>query len=381
MSYVPEVAVWEVTFKCNVNCIHCGSDCETDTRPDELTTSEALDLVDQLADMGCKLVTMSGGEPFLRKDWAIIAHKIRQRCMDLTFVTNGCLITPDKVAILQKLKPRSTAISLDAGEAFLHDYIRGQQGCFNRALQSLDMLLNAGLYTSIVTSLQRINFHQLEKIKQIVLLYGIDAWQIQVATPQGRMKKEFAITEAQFYEAAKFIVATDKRFKRLYVTGADCFGYFGNLDPFLHPMGWEGCHAGTRCIGIESNGNIKGCLSLPGERFVEGNIREKPLKEIWAQKGAFPYNRRFEKDMLTGYCHQCLFSDICRGGCTERAYGFASEYCENPLCTHKIEQKGYSNAEQASLNPDPEGTDLAYHNVKPLPEGFSLKTIPAIITY
>lgn len=373
MPFIPEVAVWEFTFMCNVNCLHCGSSCTESHRPDELTTAEALDLVDQLADLGCKSVTLSGGEPFVRKDWAIVANRIKQRCMDLVFVSNGFLIDRKTAHILSRLQPKSIAISLDAGEAELHDYIRGKKGCFDKALNTLDLLLNEGLFTSVITSLQKINVHQLEAIKQIVLLYGVDAWQIQVATPQGRMVMDTAVTEAQYYEAAKFIAATNKRYKNTYVTGADCFGYYGSLDRILHPWGWAGCYAGMRAIGIESNGNIKGCLSLPGEKFIEGNIRENSLADIWNKKDAFKFNRQFSHDMLTGYCAECGYNVICRGGCTERSYGFTKEFCENPLCVFKIEQKGYTSEEQSSINPEPEKTDAYYNNIRALPEGFTLK--------
>lgn len=373
MLYKPQMAVWEITYMCNVNCIHCGSDCDSSMRKDELTTPEALSLVEQLSDIGCKHITISGGEPFLRKDWSVIAHKIDQLGMEHSYISNGFMITPDIVAMLTKLKPKTIGISLDGGEALIHDYIRGKKGSFDRAINSINMLLDAGLNTSIVTTIQRINYNQLEKIKEIILLNGIDAWQIQVATPQGRMDIRTAVTERQFYEAAKFIIKNSRRYKNTFITGADCFGYYGSMGECLHPGGWNGCHAGVHVIGFESNGNVKGCLSLPGEDFIEGNIREKPLKEIWNNPEAFSFNRHFSRDLLSGYCSECRYGNICRGGCTERAYGFANTFCENPLCLYKIEAKGFTDQIQASENPEPEETERIYNSISPLPEGLTLR--------
>lgn len=368
MLYKPEVCVWETTYRCNVNCIHCGSDCTELTRENELNTIEAISMMEQLADLGCNHVTLSGGEPLLRKDWPVIAHKIKQLGMDLLFISNGYIINPETVATIARLRPRSFGISIDGGTADLHDYIRGKKGCFDRALNAIDMLLDAGVNTVVVTSLQRINFNHLPLIRDILLLKGVDAWQIQVATPQGRMDMRMAVTERQYYEAAKFIVETGRRYKRFYVSGADCFGYYGSLHAALHPSDWNGCHAGLRAVGVESNGNIKGCLSLPGEKFIEGNIKDKPLAEIWNKPDGFLYNRHFTKDLLTGYCAECFYGTFCRGGCTERSYGFTKSYCENTLCLHKIEQDGYSSEEQASLNPNIKETVEMYNSISELPE-------------
>ena len=117
-------------------------------------------------------------------------------------------------------------------------------------------------------------------------------------------------------------------------------GYFGKPEPALRAEDvalpfWLGCRAGCHVIGIESGGDVKGCLSLPssvhGEsRFVEGNVREKSLREIWTRPGAFAYNRLFKVEQLAGFCRVCRFRDVCRGGCCWGAWaqgGVGNEYC------------------------------------------------------
>ena len=119
-------------------------------------------------------------------------------------------------------------------------------------------------------------------------------------------------------------------------------GYFGDPEADLRDRGgaipfWVGCTAGCSVIGIESNGNIKGCLSLPSSRngidqFVEGNVRESSLEEIWWRKNAFAYNRKFSVKQLDGFCRTCDYADICRGGCAWTAFSHTSSRYDNPYC-------------------------------------------------
>ena len=87
---VPHRCSWEITLACNLNCIHCGSAAGY-CRENELTTDEALDVCDQLANLGCKEVTLLGGEPFLRKDWHLISQRLISHDIDVKIVSNGIL--------------------------------------------------------------------------------------------------------------------------------------------------------------------------------------------------------------------------------------------------------------------------------------------------
>jgi radical SAM protein with 4Fe4S-binding SPASM domain len=126
-------------------------------------------------------------------------------------------------------------------------------------------------------------------------------------------------------------------------------GYFGKPEPALRaedvvlPL-WLGCLAGCQIIGIESGGDVKGCLSLPssvhGEhRFVEGNVRENHLREIWNRPGAFSYNRQFREEQLSGFCRVCRFRDVCRGGCAWGSYSHAGAGNDNCLCYQAVKHR------------------------------------------
>jgi radical SAM protein with 4Fe4S-binding SPASM domain len=97
-------------------------------------------------------------------------------------------------------------------------------------------------------------------------------------------------------------------------------------------------------IGIESDGGIKGCLSLPSslndeDAFLEGNIRERPLREIWSRPGAFAYNRQFKITDLGGFCRSCDYGEICRGGCTWGVFARSRLVRDNPYCYWRQEHE------------------------------------------
>ena len=95
-----------------------------------------------------------------------------------------------------------------------------------------------------------------------------------------------------------FIAASREKYsiKELPIVGAHSFGYNSKVLPNINIIPcWKGCQAGISAVGIQSNGGVKGCLSLP-EEFIEGNIREKNLEEIWNDSSFCSYNREFKID-------------------------------------------------------------------------------------
>ena len=314
-KYIPVSATLELTLACNMNCMHCGS-AAGKKRTDELTTQEALDLCDELKELGTGLVTVMGGEPFLRQDWYTIAKRIRDLKMDLTFITNGQYIDKKTVTLLKQLKPYAVAISLDGGIPETHDSIRGTKGAYEKCLSSIELLKEAGIATSIVTTLHKKNVKELPKIRELILNKGI-AWQIQMAGPTGRFPKDLVLSKEEFYSVAMFISSCRNQYpiKQLPVMGAHNFGYHSHVlgQIMISPL-WHGCTAGITSIGIQSNGGVKPCLSMPDE-YTQGNIRKRSLKDIWNDPGFAAFNRKFKKEDLRGNCKTCKYGKSCKGGC------------------------------------------------------------------
>ena len=194
---------------------------------------------------------------------------------------------------------------------------------------------------AIVSTIHKGNLNELDGILNILLDCGVDAWQIQTANVRGRMPKEWAINEKDYYSIAEFIACNRQKYKDLIgISEADCFGYYSKLNQHLKMQRWAGCQAGLQVMGIESDGAIKGCLSMRDPKFIAGKIREKSLKEIWNNPDGFWYNRRFETSMLVGICKDCDYGPICRGGCSEKGLSTYDSPHGVPFCLYSIERDG-----------------------------------------
>ena len=331
-------AVWEITLRCNSKCIHCGSRAGS-ARSDELNTEEALKLVKDLHACGYKGVALMGGEPLVRKDWFEIAKEVKKYKMDLSIVTNGLTVV-ENIQKLKNLDVDCVSLSLDGGKPETHDYLRGIKGAFEKTLSAINRLQKERLPTSIITAVSKKNLKEIDLIKQLILDRNI-SWQIQLAVPIGRFPKELLISREEYYALAMFIAINVKKYsyRRLPVIGAHCFGYFSRFIPNLGLTPWVGCQAGYSVLGIQSNGNIKGCLTLPDD-FIEGNIRTQSLKEIIFNPHAFGYNRKFEKKDLKGYCHNCDIVNQCKGGCLGTKYAINSQ--DAPYCLRAIENTRFN---------------------------------------
>ncbi|MDD4004122.1 MAG: radical SAM protein [Elusimicrobiaceae bacterium] len=332
-------AVWELTLGCNLRCIHCGATAGS-PRENELTTEEALALCDDLNRAGCRGVALMGGEPFLRPDWLAIAKRIRKNGMELSVITNGLAGTPETADRLAELAPRAVAVSLDAGEPALHDRIRGRAGAFESAWAFIGLCLARKLPVSVITTVHKQNIGELEKLETLLAGKNI-AWQIQTAGGEGkRFRRELLLDGDEFYSVGLFIANLRRKYKphQLAVIGAHDLGYHSHIIPNLMLARWEGCQAGIRVLGIRSDGGVKGCLAM-NDDYLEGNIRRRPVSEIWADPGAFAYNRRFDPRRLGSNCAGCDFARTCRGGCNEMSLMATGVKHNDPYCFLKIEKK------------------------------------------
>ena len=127
-------------------------------------------------------------------------------------------------------------------------------------------------------------------------------------------------------------------FEELPAVGADDIGYHSCFFPgIMTAVGQKGCQAGVTSIGIQSNGNVKSCLSLSDE-YIEGNIRQRNLEDIWRDRKSFRVYRHFQKSNLVGFCASCEYGEICQGGCSDMANSLTGNPYDNPYCFYRIEK-------------------------------------------
>jgi len=338
MEHKPLMGVWELTLRCNAHCLHCGSSANKQTR-EELTLEKCLDLAQELAELGNERMILSGGEPLLRKEWYEIGKALREKGIETGIITNGSLVEQN-LDKLCELGLFAVGLSVD-GEEEIHDMIRGVEGLHRKVFSAIRELKNRGQAVSIVTSVSKYNINELEKIRNRLYAYKVDAWQLQVASPFGNMceHSDKVLNREEYLGLANFIAETrNLMMPYVNVQAADCIGYCDNYENLLRDAPWQGCQAGMQVIGIEANGNIKGCLSLMWPQYIEGNVKEKSLKEIWNNPDGFSYNRKFSVEQLQGECKNCENGERCRGGCTNNSYAFSGKEHGSPYCLHVMEK-------------------------------------------
>jgi radical SAM protein with 4Fe4S-binding SPASM domain len=337
--FVPLSVAWELTLTCNMRCMHCGSSAG-DTRVHELTTNEAFDLCSQLSDLHAKYINLTGGEALLRKDWYLIGKEIKDCGMEVSVLSNGLVLNEKIISELRAVGVYAIALSLDGGKPETHDRIRGVPGSFEKCLKGLEALREENLPATVITTVHKGNIQELPLIRDLIL-GKTKAWQIQIAVPIGRFPRELTLSKEEFYAVALFIASMRKRYsvKELAVMGAHSIGYHSQVlrNTMVSPV-WKGCQAGVSVLGIQSDGGIKGCLSLP-ESFVEGNIRNRPLVDIWEDPSLFSYTRHCSTSDLKGECIGCRFGRSCKGGCTTVSASVTGAAHDDPYCLFLLEKQ------------------------------------------
>jgi radical SAM protein with 4Fe4S-binding SPASM domain len=346
MNNNPLTAVWEVTMGCNMRCGHCGSSCE-EPLPDQLSTEEALFLADEIAGLGLKWITLSGGEPLIRKDLPQIIKKLSSQSVAVNIITNGWTLDKELASTLKENGISTVAISID-GTKDIHDSIR-KEGSFERAQKAFKYLTEEKITTGAVTTISRKNIAILPELREMLINMGVKSWQIQIGLPMGNFKNQpdWVISPQQIDDIIDFSYETSIQGK-IIIYPADCIGYYTEKEIRIRQSSyktndvslWDGCNAGLRGFGILHNGDILGCTSIRDKKYIEGNIREKRLADIWNNPEGFAWRRKMTKKDLHGDCLICIYGSKCLGGCPNTRLTMNSEInSENLYCSYNVAMK------------------------------------------
>lgn len=338
----PVHVVWEITLACNLRCLHCGSRAGR-PRPNELTTAEALALIRQLAELGTREISLIGGEAYLRRDWLQLIEAIASDGMRPSLQTGGRALTRAKIEAAAKAGLRSAGVSLD-GLPERHDRLRGVPGSFNHAMAALEGFKDFGILSSVNTQISSGCFEDLRPLLHRIAAAGAKSWQIQLTVAMGNAVDNEALL-LQPYEIPQLMDLLHD----LYVEAAQLgvliipgnnIGYFGPYESQWRKHSnddghWQGCGAGKTTIGIEADGTIKGCPSLPTNHYAGGNIRDFPLRELWEKSDTIGVGRKATTDRLWGYCETCYYSEVCGAGCTWTTHVLFGRPGNNPYCHYR----------------------------------------------
>ena len=339
MKFKLRRCVWEITLACCFSCKYCGSRGGR-AREGELSTEECLNVADQLAELGCRRVSLIGGEVFMRKDWKEITARLTKNGVRVNIITNGFLFSDNLIDDLREVGIESVSVSLD-GPREVHDKYR-QEGSYDRAIRAIRVLGESGIPVSVISTLNRENVPKLPELYETLKQYPIFAWQLQACSPMGNAANNGVDYAFDPREVILF-VEENMRTAPFLLGVADNIGYFtpeeGSIRGNMSGQAvFAGCRAGISAVGIDSIGNVRGCESMYDERFNEGNLRKKSLREIWENPDGFSYNRKFKRSMLTGPCADCKHGAYCAGGCRSYNFFVHGKLYEAPRCASAMDK-------------------------------------------
>jgi radical SAM protein with 4Fe4S-binding SPASM domain len=351
--YAPFLVVWDFTHKCNLKCKHCYSD-SGGVREEELTTKEALNVVDQLADAGVTALAFSGGEPLTRSDFFEVARYAADRGMYISLATNGTLLTKENVRKLKEAKVNYVDISIDGATAKTHDEFRGVSGAFDKAMAGLRNCVEADLCVCIATTATKKNLQEMPAIIDLAEEIGAERFTNFNFIPTGRGKEHFdqdlSAEEretlmhyllARMSKGCKTTILTTT--PQLARVGVQCQGSAGTGEVMMSMAHMQtvkvtkkavpladfigGCGAGRLYCSLSPQGDVHPCVFFP---VTVGNLKKENFTDVWLNAPMFKELRN--RKNLKGACATCKFKFIC-GGCRARASAYHDDYlASDPGC-------------------------------------------------
>ena len=302
----PICLTWELTYACNLQCVHCLSSSGR-RDPRELTTEECEAVIDELQRMQVFYINIGGGEPTIRKDfWHLVRYAVNHG-VGVKFSTNGSGIDAEVAEQLAESDYVDVQISIDGADADTNDHVRGE-GSFATAVQAMEHLQAAGFEGfKISVVMTRHNIPQVDEFKAMADHYGAQL-RLTRFRPSGR--------GADSWEA---LHPTDQQQRELYhwlmdhpdVLTGDSFFHLSALGEAL--PGLNLCGAGRVVCLIDPVGDVYACPFVLHDEFLAGSVRDEGgFQKVWQESDLFTELR---EPQSAGACASCGHFDACQGGC------------------------------------------------------------------
>jgi radical SAM protein len=331
----PFLVFWEITRACALACSHCRAEAQPRRDPNELSRSEAMQLVEQLAELKPPMLVLTGGDPLMRPDVLDIARYATELGVPVSLSPSGTarLVNADFNAFVEAGIQR-ISLSLDGATRETHDVFRGLEGTFDRTMVAIEKAKAAGLGVQINTTLTRGNIDEFPAFRDLMFEIEPEMWSVFIVVPTGRAGKddlpdreelEDVFEEmADLAESAPFAIKTTEghHFRRVLIQR----GRSRNGKGMKAPLG---IRDGRGIMFIGHDGVVTPSGFLP---IKCGNVRTKHPADIYRNHPLFISLR--DSDALGGKCGRCEFRNTC-GGSRSRAWSMTGDpFAEEPLCPY-----------------------------------------------
>ncbi|MDD3079370.1 MAG: TIGR04133 family radical SAM/SPASM protein [Paludibacter sp.] len=303
---------WECTLRCNLNCLHCGSDCTQKTEVPDMPATDFLNVLDGIrlyVNPSRTMIVLTGGEPLVRKDLEFCGAEIHKKGFPWGIVTNGFGLTPERFLALLNAGLRSITVSLDGLDATTHDWFRGKTGSWEKAVNAIRMIaVTPNLVSDVVTCVNKRNISDLSKMRDLLVDLGVKNWRLFMVFPKGRAAGNdlLKLSDKEFVQLLEFIKET--RLQGEIKASFGCEGYLGDYELEVRDTPFF-CHAGVHVGSVLVDGSISACPSLRAD-YIQGNIYKDNFMDVWNTKFQIMRDRSWTK---IGKCASCKSYKNCLG--------------------------------------------------------------------
>jgi len=320
---------WECTTRCNLDCLHCGSDCSKQSNYRDMPMGDFLAALDTIKNPAKNLiVVITGGEPLLRKDLPECGREIRKRGMRWSMVSNGYLYNETMHNSLLNAGLGALTISIDGLEES-HNWLRNNSRSFDRVVTAIDLAANSPrLNFDVVTCVNKKNISELHQIKEFLKKYNVKAWRLFTIIPIGRapQNENLLLSDEEFVHLMDFIQESRKNDKGIDVKFS-CEGFVGKYEWKVRDSFYF-CREGINMGPVLIDGSISACPNID-RSFSQGNIYTDKFYDVWEQKFQPFRNRNW---MRVGRCKDCKSFKDCQGNGFHNWHGDK----QNVLVCHQL---------------------------------------------
>ena len=302
---------WECTLRCNLSCLHCGSDCKAIAGTPDMPAKDFMRVIDEITphvNPNRTMIIFSGGEALLRNDLEACGLELYKRGFPWGLVSNGMLLNRKRLDSLLAAGLHAITISLDGFEE-AHNWLRHHPQSFSKALNAIRMLTQEKeIVWDVVTCVNRKNLNQLDAFKTFLIDNGVKDWRIFTIFPVGRAAQfpEFQLSDQDFTSVLDFIRST-RREKRIRLSYG-CEGFLGSYEMDVRDHFYQ-CYAGLNVASVLADGSISACPSIRAN-FHQGNIYKDNFMDVWNNRFQPFRNREWAR---TGICADCNMFRYCEG--------------------------------------------------------------------
>ena len=312
--------------------------------PDELDTTRALHILDEIAEAGQPIVILTGGEPLLREDVFHLSSHGSNLGLRMVMATNGTLVTRDMVGKMADAGIKRVSISIDGANFEAHDSFRRVKGAFQGALNGIEALKEGGLEFQINTTVTRNNLEQVQEILQLAIDLGAAAHHLFLLVPTGRARDMVnQEIDALAYEELLHWFYHQREKVSLHLKATCAPHYYRILREEARKKGEKvdyktygldavtrGCLGGTGFCFVSHRGIVQPCGYL---ELKCGDLRHHSFGDIW--ENSFEFQKLRDFSAYQGKCGRCEYQRFC-GGCRARAFEATGNYLEEePLCLYQ----------------------------------------------